>query len=196
MAHRVGSLGARDEGLLLAGDDALALDVLPRHDRGTAVAAVRVGVEAEVLGGERHDGLASGGDAEAVRGGLGRAKRPAAAAHGLVADVANHLRALREALAGIVVRRDVGGGQTARVLGIGRDNHHTIHLRQLLDRQRQRPSQKQMHTRTHAHTNSTRTSGVGARAPMSEEEAPIGRSAKRFISALQVIPGVLLISSI
>ena len=40
------------------------------------------------------------------------------------------------------------------------------------------------------------SSGVGARAPIIDEEAPIGRSAKRFMPAVQVMPGVLLISSI
>ena len=41
-------------------------------------------------------GRAAGGDAEAVGGGLGGAEGPAAAAVGLVADVADDLRALRE----------------------------------------------------------------------------------------------------
>ena len=38
-----------------AGDDAGLLDVVPRDLRRAAVAAIRVGVEAQVLGGARHD---------------------------------------------------------------------------------------------------------------------------------------------
>ena len=59
-----------------------------------AAAAVEVGVEADVLRRERHEQLGLGGDTHAVRSGLGAGERPAAAAVGLVADVADHLGAV------------------------------------------------------------------------------------------------------
>jgi len=91
--------------VLAAGDGAAVLDVGPRGVDLATLAAVGVGAEADGLGRDRHLERGLGGDAHAVRGGFCAAEGPAAAAVGLVADIAEDLGA--------------GGPVGLRVEGVG-----------------------------------------------------------------------------
>eukprot|EP00038_Savillea_parva_P005641 m.159386 g.159386 ORF g.159386 m.159386 type:complete len:367 (+) comp11786_c0_seq1:2968-4068(+) len=94
--------------VLTARDGALGGDVRPRGGDLATVAAVKVGAKAHVLRRQRNLDLALGGNAHTVRGSFGTAKRPAAAAVGLVADVTNDLGARRPV--GLRVERVRDGG--------------------------------------------------------------------------------------
>ena len=79
--------------VLAAGDGTTVLDVVPWGVDLATLASVRVGAEADGLGGDRHLEFALGGNAHAVGSGFGAAKGPAAAAVGLVTDIAEDLGA-------------------------------------------------------------------------------------------------------
>jgi hypothetical protein len=95
---------------LTACHDALVRNEAPRRLELPTVAALVLRAEAGRLGGERDRDGPIGSDAEAIRSSLGGAKRPAAAARGLVANVADHLGALGPV--GLAVER-IGDGHAA-----------------------------------------------------------------------------------
>mmetsp|Transcript_111338 Transcript_111338/g.300324 ORF Transcript_111338/g.300324 Transcript_111338/m.300324 type:complete len:479 (+) Transcript_111338:116-1552(+) len=97
--------------VLAARNGAVLLDVIPRLVDHAAPTTVVGAAEADVLIGERQHQRRVAGDAHAVRGRLDAREGPAAAAIGLVADVVNHLGALRPVGGRVETLGDLGGGQ-------------------------------------------------------------------------------------
>mmetsp|Transcript_35638 Transcript_35638/g.76091 ORF Transcript_35638/g.76091 Transcript_35638/m.76091 type:complete len:307 (-) Transcript_35638:14-934(-) len=98
--------------LVSASDDALSFNVGPRRGDLATVATIVVGVEANVLGRQRHLQGGIRRNAHAVRGSLSTTKSPAAAAIRLITDVVDEVGAGGESLRGVK-----GGGN-----GVGLDH--------------------------------------------------------------------------
>jgi hypothetical protein len=84
--------------VLATSDNTLRLGEHPWGGDLPTVTSVKVGAEANILGGKREEHLALGGNAHAIRGGFGTGKGPAATAIRLIANVVDDLLTMRPLL--------------------------------------------------------------------------------------------------